>query len=68
MENRLQHVSRFSILLLEKDCQDRAVLCYLEVEDASVVITEALVTGNHSGHHVLIESQRGDGGQQPAVT
>lgn len=57
MENRLQHVGRCSRLLLEKDCQDRTVLCYLEVEDACIVITEALVTGDHSGHHALIESQ-----------
>lgn len=57
MENRLQHVGRCSLLLLEKDCEDRTVLCYLEVEDACVVITKALVTGNHSGHHILIEGQ-----------
>lgn len=41
---------------------------YLEVEDAGVVVTEALVGGNDSGHHVLIQRQRGDGRQQPAVT
>lgn len=42
--------------------------CYLEVKDAGVVVTEALVAGNDSGHHILIQGQRGDGGQQPAVT
>lgn len=41
--------------------------CYLEVKDASVVVTEALVGGNDSSHHILVEGQRGDGCQQPTV-
>lgn len=38
------------------------------MEDACIVLAEALVPRNHPGHHALVEGQRGDGGQQPAVT
>lgn len=43
-------------------------ICYLEVEDASVVVTKALVSGNDSGHHIFIQGQWSNGSQQPAVT
>lgn len=43
-------------------------LCHLEVKDAGIVVIEALVSGDDSGHHVLVQRQRGDGRQQPAVT
>lgn len=43
-------------------------LCHLEVKDAGIVVIEALVSGDDSGHHILVQRQRGDGCQQPAVT
>lgn len=40
---------------------------HLEVEDAGVALLEALSVGNHSVEEVVVQGQRGDGGQQPAV-
>ena len=42
---------------------------YLEVEDASVLsVPEALSMWDNSSQNLLIQSQRGDGSKQPAVT
>lgn len=42
---------------------------YLEVEDASVLsISEALTLRDHSSQDLFIQGQRGNGGEQPAVT
>lgn len=40
----------------------------LEVEDAGVVLGEALIGGDHSVQQLLVHRQAGDGCQQPAVT
>lgn len=40
----------------------------LEMEDAGVVLSEALIRGNHSVQQLLVHCQTGDGSQQPAVT
>lgn len=40
----------------------------LEVEDAGVVLREALIRRNHSVQQLLVHCQTGDGSQQPAVT
>ena len=39
----------------------------LEVEDASVVVLKALVGRDDVRQHLLVEGQRRDGGQEPAV-
>lgn len=39
----------------------------LEVEDAGVVLSEALIPGHHSVQQLLVHRQTGDGGEQPAV-
>ena len=38
------------------------------MEDAGIVLGEALIRGNHSVQQLLIDRQTGDGSQQPAVT
>lgn len=40
----------------------------LEVEDSSVALWKALLWGNHSVQKLLIQSEAGDGSQQPTVT
>lgn len=37
------------------------------MEDASVAAVKALVVGHHSGQGLLMEGQRGNGCQEPAV-
>lgn len=45
------------------------VYLYLEVEDPRVLSSlEALSMWDDSGQNVLVQGQRGDGGEQPAVT
>lgn len=41
---------------------------YLEVEDAGVLVAEALTVRNHAMQQAIVERQRADGSQQPAVT
>ena len=48
--------------------QPHQVGVYLEVEDASIVLGEALVPGDDPVEQLLVESETRDGGQQPAVT
>ena len=38
-----------------------------EVEDAGILVVEALVVGHDLGEEVLVECQVRDGGQQPTV-
>ena len=40
----------------------------LEVEDAGVVVSEALVRRDDSVQQLLVQRQAGDGSEQPAVT
>ena len=44
------------------------LLSYLEVEDPRIVLLEALVQGDDSCQDFFIQSEGGNGGQQPAVT
>lgn len=41
---------------------------YLEVEDSSIHVCEALTVRNHTMQQPLIQCQRANGSQQPAVT
>ncbi len=41
---------------------------HLEVEDAGVLVVEALTVRNDAMQQTLVQSQRADGGEQPAVT
>ncbi len=45
-----------------------SVVSHLEVEDAGILWAEALSRRNHSAQNLRVQSQRGDGSQQPAVT
>lgn len=38
------------------------------MEDAGVVLSEALILGNYSVQQLLVQCQTGDGSQQPAIT
>lgn len=40
----------------------------LEMEDAGIVLREALIWRNHSVQQFVVHCQAGDGSQQPAVT
>lgn len=40
---------------------------HLEVKDADVAVREALAVGDHAVEEVVVQRERGDGGQQPAV-
>lgn len=42
--------------------------CHLEVEDSGVFVVEALTVRNHAAQQALIERERADGGEQPAVS
>lgn len=45
------------------------LVLYLEVEDSGVLsVLEALSVRDNSSQNFLIQGQRGDGGEQPAVT
>lgn len=48
--------------------QSQELPANLEVEDASVVLLEALPVGHHTVQEFLVESEGADGSQQPAVT
>lgn len=50
------------------DLEKRTYVENLEVEDAGVVLGEALIRRDHSVQQLLIHRQAGDGCQQPAVT
>lgn len=41
---------------------------HLEVEDAGVFVAEALTVRNHAMQQPFVQSQRADGGEQPAVS
>lgn len=41
---------------------------YLEMENASIVVSEALVWWNNSVPKGFIQSQTGNGSQEPAIT
>lgn len=41
--------------------------CHLEVKDASISVPKTLSMWNHSVEKVVIQGERGDGSQQPAV-
>lgn len=49
-------------------CLYKAAENNLEMKDASIVLSEALICRNHSVQQLLIHCQAGDGSQQPAVT
>lgn len=38
------------------------------MEDSGIVFSEALIPRNHSVEKLFVQSQTGDGGEQPAVT
>lgn len=40
---------------------------HLEMKDASIALLEALAVGNHSVEDSLVESERGNGSQEPTV-
>lgn len=40
----------------------------LKVEDSGVILSEALIWRNHSVQQLLVQSQTGNGGEQPAVS
>lgn len=41
--------------------------CHLEVKDSGVSLAEALPVGDHPVEDVVVQRERGDGRQQPAV-
>lgn len=41
---------------------------HLEVENAGIAFGEALLRRDHTVQELFIQSEAGDGGQQPAVT
>lgn len=40
---------------------------YLKVEDSGIARFEILAAGDHPGHHIMVQRERGDGRQEPAV-
>lgn len=48
--------------------QSQKLPAYLEVEDASVVLLEALPMRHHTVQELLVESKGANGSQQPAIT